>query len=84
MEKVSQFGNKLTTQSIILETRKDGVKLTNSKLKKLGGSVSKDTRGVKELPKGISKANGPRFTFFEVFYVLVLCFSSLSQANLMQ
>ncbi|GMH21302.1 hypothetical protein Nepgr_023144 [Nepenthes gracilis] len=69
---------KLTTQFIVLETRKDGVKFTNSKLKRLGGQYQKileEYRNCqKELVQRVVQISG---TFTEVFESLATLLSEL-------
>ncbi|OVA06755.1 DNA mismatch repair protein MutS [Macleaya cordata] len=69
---------KLTTQFIVLETRKDGVKFTNSKLKKLGDQYQKlleeYTSCQKEL---VARVVQTAATFSEVFDALAGILSEL-------
>lgn len=83
LDKGSQFGHvfritkkeepkvrkKLTTQFIVLETRKDGVKFTNTKLKKLGDQYQKILEEYKNCQKDIVlKVVQTTATFNEVFF----------------
>jgi DNA mismatch repair protein MSH2 len=59
---------KLTTQFIVLETRKDGVKFTNTKLKKLGDQYQKIVENYKSRQKElVSRVVQITATFSEVF-----------------
>ncbi|KAL4566420.1 hypothetical protein LXL04_030535 [Taraxacum kok-saghyz] len=59
---------KLTTQFIVLETRKDGVKFTNTKLKKLGDQYQKVLEEYKSCQKElVAKVVETSATFSEVF-----------------
>lgn len=59
---------KLTTQFIVLETRKDGVKFTNTKLKKLGDQYQKIVENYKSHQKElVSRVVQITATFSEVF-----------------
>lgn len=82
LEKGTQFGHvfritkkeepkirkKLTTQFIVLETRKDGVKFTNSKLKKLGDQYQRILEEYKNCQKElVQRVVQTAATFSEVF-----------------
>lgn len=90
LEKGTQFGHafritkkeeqkvrkKLTNHYIVLETRKDGIKFTNSKLKKLGDQYQKLLSDYTSCQKGIvARVVDTSATFSEV---LKLIFQSLS------
>lgn len=67
---------KLTTQFIVLETRKDGVKFTNTKLKKLGDQYQKIVEEYKNCQKElVNRVVETAATFCEVFiFILCCCF----------
>lgn len=82
LDKYTQFGHvfritkkeepkvrkKLSTQFIVLETRKDGVKFTNSKLKKLGDQYQKIMEEYKNCQKElVTRVVQTAATFSEVF-----------------
>lgn len=82
LEKATQFGHvfritkkeepkvrkKLNTHFIVLETRKDGVKFTNSKLKKLGDQFQKIVEEYKNCQKElVTRVVQTASTFAEVF-----------------
>lgn len=92
LEKGTQFGHvfritkkeepkirkKLTTQFIVLETRKDGVKFTNSKLKKLGDQYQRILEEYKSCQKEIvQRVVQTAATFSEVFESLAALLSEL-------
>ncbi|XP_076922811.1 DNA mismatch repair protein MSH2-like [Bidens hawaiensis] len=92
MDKVSQFGHvfritkkeepkvrkKLNTHFIILETRKDGVKFTNTKLKKLGDQYQKVLDEYKTCQKDlVARVVATAATFSEVFEDLAKLLSEL-------
>ncbi|KAH9609545.1 hypothetical protein KSS87_001346 [Heliosperma pusillum] len=92
LEKGTQFGHvfritkkeepkirkKLTTQFIVLETRKDGVKFTNSKLKKLGDQYQKILEEYKNCQKElVLRVVQTAATFSEVFESLAVLLSEL-------
>lgn len=69
---------KLTTQFIVLETRKDGVKFTNSKLKKLGDQYQKVLEEYKNCQKElVNRVIQTAVTFSEVFKSLAAMLSEL-------
>ncbi|KAL5751371.1 hypothetical protein ACOSP7_025974 [Xanthoceras sorbifolium] len=69
---------KLTTQFIVLETRKDGVKFTNTKLKKLGDQYQKILEEYKNCQKDtVNKVVQTTATFSEVFKSLAGFLSEL-------
>lgn len=69
---------KLTTQFIVLETRKDGVKFTNTKLKKLGDKYQKMLEEYKNCQKElVNRVVQTTSTFSEVivlFYFFIFLF----------
>ncbi|XP_020097414.1 DNA mismatch repair protein MSH2 [Ananas comosus] len=92
LEKGTQFGHvfritkkeeqkvrkKLSTHYIVLETRKDGVKFTNSKLKKLGDQYQKILSEYTSCQKGIvARVVDTSATFSEVFEALAGVLSEL-------
>lgn len=92
LEKGTQFGHvfritkkeepkirkKLTTQFIVLETRKDGVKFTNSKLKKLGDQYQRILEEYKSCQKElVQRVVQTAATFSEVFESLAALLSEL-------
>lgn len=92
LEKGTQFGHvfritkkeepkirkKLTTQFIVLETRKDGVKFTNTKLKKLGDQYQKMLDEYKDCQRElVVRVVQTAATFSEVF-ILFCIFLPLS------
>lgn len=92
LEKGTQFGHvfritkkeepkirkKLTTQFIVLETRKDGVKFTNSKLKKLGDQFQRILEEYKNFQKElVQRVVQTAATFSEVFESLAALLSEL-------
>ncbi|KAK9669035.1 hypothetical protein RND81_13G104100 [Saponaria officinalis] len=92
LEKGTQFGHvfritkkeepkirkKLTTQFIVLETRKDGVKFTNSKLKKLGDQFQRIVEEYKNIQKElVLRVVQTAATFSEVFEALAALLSEL-------
>ncbi|XP_048330049.1 DNA mismatch repair protein MSH2 isoform X2 [Ziziphus jujuba] len=69
---------KLTTQFIVLETRKDGVKFTNTKLKKLGDQHQKILEEYKNCQKElVNRVVQTAATFSEVFRSLAALLSEL-------
>ncbi|XP_030938319.1 DNA mismatch repair protein MSH2 isoform X3 [Quercus lobata] len=69
---------KLTTQFIVLETRKDGVKFTNTKLKKLGDQYQKILEEYKNCQKElVNRVVQTAATFCEVFGSLAGLLSEL-------
>lgn len=69
---------KLTTQFIVLETRKDGVKFTNTKLKKLGDQYQKVLEEYKNCQKElVNRVIQTAVTFSEVFKSLATMLSEL-------
>lgn len=69
---------KLTTQFIVLETRKDGVKFTNTKLKKLGDQYQKVLEEYKNCQKElVNRVVQTTATFSEVFGTLAGLLSEL-------
>ncbi|KAI3688849.1 hypothetical protein L2E82_46728 [Cichorium intybus] len=69
---------KLTTQFIILETRKDGVKFTNTKLKKLGDQYQKILEEYKSCQKElVARVVETTSTFSEVFEGLAMLLAEL-------
>ncbi|XP_062158477.1 DNA mismatch repair protein MSH2-like [Alnus glutinosa] len=69
---------KLTTQFIVLETRKDGVKFTNTKLKKLGDQYQKKLEEYKNCQKElVDRVVQTAATFSEVFGSLAGLLSEL-------
>ncbi|XP_057952327.1 DNA mismatch repair protein MSH2 isoform X2 [Malania oleifera] len=69
---------KLTTQFIVLETRKDGVKFTNTKLKKLGDQYQKILEEYKSCQKElVTRIIDTTATFSEVFESLAQLLSEL-------
>ncbi|XP_024030767.1 DNA mismatch repair protein MSH2 [Morus notabilis] len=69
---------KLTTQFIVLETRKDGVKFTNTKLKKLGDKYQKMLEEYKNCQKElVNRVVQTAATFSEVFGSLAGLLSEL-------
>ncbi|KAE8124986.1 hypothetical protein FH972_019825 [Carpinus fangiana] len=69
---------KLTTQFIVLETRKDGVKFTNTKLKKLGDQYQKKLEEYKNCQKElVDRVVLTAATFSEVFGSLAGLLSEL-------
>ncbi|GLT76516.1 hypothetical protein SLA2020_481690 [Shorea laevis] len=69
---------KLTTQFIVLETRKDGVKFTNTKLKKLGDQYQKIIEEYKNCQKElVDRVVQTSATFSEVFGSLAGLLSEL-------
>ncbi|XP_072964311.1 DNA mismatch repair protein MSH2 isoform X1 [Typha angustifolia] len=69
---------KLSTHYIVLETRKDGVKFTNSKLKKLGDQYQKILNEYTSCQKGIvARVVDTSATFSEVFEALAGILSEL-------
>ncbi|KAF2298793.1 hypothetical protein GH714_027909 [Hevea brasiliensis] len=69
---------KLTTQFIVLETRKDGVKFTNTKLKKLGDQYQKIVEEYKNCQKElVNRVIQTAATFSEVFESLAGMLSEL-------
>lgn len=69
---------KLTTQFIVLETRKDGVKFTNAKLKKLGDQYQKILEEYKNCQKElVNRVVQTAATFSEVFILLSYDVASL-------
>ncbi|KAF4398762.1 DNA mismatch repair protein MSH2 isoform X1 [Cannabis sativa] len=92
LDKSTQFGHvfritkkeepkirkKLTTQFIVLETRKDGVKFTNTKLKKLGDKYQKVLEEYKNCQKElVSRVVQTAATFSEVFGSLAALLSEI-------
>ncbi|KMS97549.1 hypothetical protein BVRB_5g126110 isoform A [Beta vulgaris subsp. vulgaris] len=92
LEKGTQFGHvfritkkeeprirkKLTTQFIVLETRKDGVKFTNSKLKKLGDQYQRILDEYKNCQKElVQRVVHTAATFSEVFESLAALLAEL-------
>ncbi|CAO2826915.1 unnamed protein product [Amaranthus hypochondriacus] len=92
LEKGTQFGHvfritkkeepkirkKLTTQFIVLETRKDGVKFTNSKLKKLGDQYQRILEEYKNCQKElVQRVVQTAATFSEVFEALAALLAEL-------
>ncbi|KAJ0962602.1 hypothetical protein J5N97_027724 [Dioscorea zingiberensis] len=92
LEKGTQFGHafritkkeeqkvrkKLSTHFIILETRKDGVKFTNSKLKKLGDQYQKLLGDYTSYQKGlVARVVDTSATFSELFETLAGILSEL-------
>ncbi|XP_074317221.1 DNA mismatch repair protein MSH2-like [Silene latifolia] len=92
LEKGTQFGHvfritkkeepkvrkKLTTQFIVLETRKDGVKFTNPKLKKLGDQYQRILEEYKNCQKElVLRVVQTAATFSEVFESLAVLLSEL-------
>uniref|UniRef100_A0A803NC62 DNA mismatch repair proteins mutS family domain-containing protein n=1 Tax=Chenopodium quinoa TaxID=63459 RepID=A0A803NC62_CHEQI len=92
LEKGTQFGHvfritkkeepkirkKLTTQFIVLETRKDGVKFTNSKLKKLGDQYQRILEEYKNCQKElVQRVVQTAATFSEVFESLAALLAEL-------
>lgn len=88
LDKGSQFGHvfritkkeepkvrkKLSTQFVVLETRKDGVKFTNTKLKKLGDQYQKVLEEYKSCQKElVSRVVQTTATFSEVFFISLPC-----------
>lgn len=67
---------KLSTQFIVLETRKDGVKFTNTKLKKLGDQYQKVLEEYKICQKElVNRVVQTTATFSEVYMLLsIFCF----------
>lgn len=62
---------KLSTQFIVLETRKDGVKFTNTKLKKLGDQYQKIVEEYKNCQKElVARVVQTAATFSEVFILI--------------
>lgn len=93
LEKGTQFGHvfritkkeeprirkKLTTQFIVLETRKDGVKFTNSKLKKLGDQYQRILDEYKNCQKElVQRVVHTAATFSEVCHDLIFFHFPLS------
>ncbi|KAM1398249.1 hypothetical protein ACFX2I_015717 [Malus domestica] len=69
---------KLTTQFIVLETRKDGVKFTNTKLKKLGDQYQKIVEEYKNCQKElVNRVVQTATTFSEVFWSVAGLLSEL-------
>ncbi|XP_062116924.1 DNA mismatch repair protein MSH2 [Humulus lupulus] len=69
---------KLTTQFIVLETRKDGVKFTNTKLKKLGDKYQKVLEEYKNCQKElVNRVVQTAATFSEVFGSLAALLSEI-------
>lgn len=69
---------KLTTQFIVLETRKDGVKFTNTKLKKLGDQYQKVLEEYKNCQKElVNRVIQTAVTFSEIFKSLATMLSEL-------
>lgn len=69
---------KLTTQFIVLETRKDGVKFTNTKLKKFGDQYQKVLEEYKNCQKElVNRVIQTAVTFSEVFKSLAAMLSEL-------
>lgn len=69
---------KLTSQFIVLETRKDGVKFTNTKLKKLGDQHQKILEEYRNCQKGlVARVVQTTTTFSEVFESLAGLLSEL-------
>ncbi|CAK9147803.1 unnamed protein product [Ilex paraguariensis] len=92
LDKATQFGHvfritkkeepkvrkKLNTHFIVLETRKDGVKFTNSKLKKLGDQYQKILEEYKNCQKElVVRVVQTALTFSEVFEGLAVLLSEL-------
>ncbi|GAB2226312.1 hypothetical protein Drorol1_Dr00022114 [Drosera rotundifolia] len=92
LEKGTQFGHvfritkkeepkvraKLSTKFIVLETRKDGVKFTNTKLKRLGDQYQKILEEYKGCQKElVQKVVETAASFFEVFVSLASLLSEL-------
>lgn len=68
---------KLTTQFIVLETRKDGVKFTNTKLKKLGDQYQKILEDYKNCQKSlVNKVVEITATFSEVLAKIIFPITS--------
>ncbi|KAJ6359074.1 hypothetical protein OIU76_000729 [Salix suchowensis] len=73
---------KLTTQFIVLETRKDGVKFTNTKLKKLGDQYQKIVENYKSHQKElVSRVVQITATFSEVFEKLSGLLSEMDEVG---
>ncbi|VVA21426.1 PREDICTED: DNA mismatch repair [Prunus dulcis] len=69
---------KLTTQFIVLETRKDGVKFTNTKLKKLGDQYQRIVEEYKNCQKElVNRVVQTTATFSEVFWSVAGLLSEL-------
>ncbi|CAB4281242.1 unnamed protein product [Prunus armeniaca] len=69
---------KLTTQFIVLETRKDGVKFTNTKLKKLGDQYQRIVEEYKNCQKElVDRVVQTTATFSEVFWSVAGLLSEL-------
>ena len=70
---------KLNTHYIVLDTRKDGIKFTNTKLKKLGDQYQKIVEEYKNCQKElVARVVQTASTFSEVFYNPIMYFSLLS------